>query len=97
MMVMEQLDDLPVLMFVTFYQKLAGAGPNRFVSQGVAVTAIDKRTGKMLYDQGELMNGQPFYSYTIDLRSGKIEMITYNLKMIVDLKGSAAVAESAKK
>ncbi|HEV3257311.1 MAG TPA: PQQ-binding-like beta-propeller repeat protein, partial [Gemmataceae bacterium] len=94
MMLLEQINDLPVLMFVTFYQKLAGNGPNRWVSQGLAVTALDKRTGKMLYDQSELTNGQQFYSYNTDLHDGKIEMITFNMKMVVELKGAPAVAES---
>jgi hypothetical protein len=49
--------------------------------QGIAVKVADKRSGKLLYDQPRLENGQQFYALNTDLREGKIELVSFNLKV----------------
>src|SRR5205807_358486 len=81
MIVLEQFQDLPmVLMTARYQQAAAGAGPARGQVHGAAVRVIDKRTGKLLYDHDEAGLGQ-FYALHADLRAGKIEFISPNLKV----------------
>jgi hypothetical protein len=97
MLVLEQFSDLPTLLFTSRYQKLMGAGVNRWAVNGVSVKAIDKRTGKMKYDQPELNNNnaQQFHAFKVDLRSGNVELTSYNFRVLFTLEHGPVTADAA--
>jgi len=96
MLVLDSFAELPMLVFTSRYNKLLGNGPQRWWVNGAAVKVIDKRTGKLLDDKPELNNnnGQQFHAYNVDLKAGKVEMVSYNYKVTYFLEGSSALAEA---
>jgi outer membrane protein assembly factor BamB len=83
MLMLESWDEMPVLLFTSRYQKLMGAGVNRWAVNGVSVKVIDKHSGKMKYDQPELNNNnaQQFHAFSWDRNSGTIQLTSYNFKV----------------
>jgi outer membrane protein assembly factor BamB len=91
-LLLEQVQDLPMMLFTTTYSKL---GPNgTFERNATKVTAIDKRTGKLLYDK-EFMQPTPFQTVRTDPQAGIIDLMRGDLKISFRLDGSVAVAEPA--
>src|SRR5438046_10410281 len=72
------------------HQKATGGGPARCQIHGAAVRVIDKRTGKLLFDRDEAGLSQ-FYALHADLRAGKIDFISQNLKLTLSY-GDATVS-----
>lgn len=89
MLVLEHFADLPIMLFTA--QRWGGAGGNRFPV--TAVKSIDKRTGKLLYDPPEMVNGTQFYALNLDLRAGRIDLLGYNIRVTHYLVG-AGTAEA---
>jgi hypothetical protein len=85
MLLLEQFADLPFLVFTSRY-----VAPNKFVNgqptQVVAVRVIDKRTGKMLYDQSMSQNTQQFHTLTRDDATEAVELVAYNVKVRLTLE-----------
>jgi hypothetical protein len=83
MLLLESWDEMPVLLFTSRYQRLMGAGANRWAVNGVSIKVIDKRNGKLIYDQPELNNNnaQQFHAFNWDRSAGKMELISYNFKV----------------
>ena len=81
MLVMEHFKEMPVLLFTARYNKWANQGPIRNVVNVVATESIEKLTGKLKYFNENPVN-QQFHSVTLDLKAGKIEMASYNLKLV---------------
>jgi outer membrane protein assembly factor BamB len=94
MLVLEQLRDLPFLLLTSRYTKVAGAGPNRWATPSAALSVVDKRTGKLVKDERDLSNAQQFHTLRIDLREGKIELVSFNLKVTIALRNGVATAEA---
>jgi hypothetical protein len=90
MLVLDQFQDLPFVLFTSRYQKLNQNGNIRNVIQVVAVKSIEKRTGKMLYDNDNIPNGPNFHALTVDAKAGKIEFVGYQLKLIHELNSDGA-------
>jgi hypothetical protein len=90
MLVLDQFDNLPVLLFTSRFQKWIMNGPARHVTNVVSVASVDKRTGKRLYDNENIPNGMNFHALTIDPRAGRIEFIGYQMKIVHQVSDSAA-------
>ncbi len=73
MIVLEQFEQLPILLFTARYSELMNGGANRWVS---LTQSIDKRTGKMVFDPGARQsNSAPqFTGFSLDLQNGTINM-----------------------
>jgi outer membrane protein assembly factor BamB len=80
-LLLEQVQDLPILLFAGKYHKSA----NGFDRQMDRVTSVDKRTGKLIYDH-EFTSNVQFHALKIDARKGLIELIRQDLKisMLID-------------
>ena len=76
MMLLEEMRDLPVLLFTTQYNKSA----NGFDRRMVKVTAVDKRNGKLVYDR-EFNPVQPFHTLRIDPQAGQIDLVRGDMKI----------------
>jgi outer membrane protein assembly factor BamB len=76
MLLLEQMQDLPVLLFASQYNKSA----NGFDRGMIKVTAVDKRNGKLVYDR-EFPQGQPFHTLRIDPQAGLIELVRPDVKV----------------
>ena len=90
-LLLEQVQDLPILLFAAQYYKSA----NGFDRTMVKVTGVDKRTGKLIYDK-EFVPHVQFHALRIDPRAGLIELRRQDLK--IELRadtGQAAKAEPA--
>jgi hypothetical protein len=81
MVVLEQFQELPFLLFTARYQKGAGAGNQRFPQNGMVVKSYDKRNGKLLYDPQDIINGTQFYALTRDPREGRVDFTSYSLRV----------------
>jgi outer membrane protein assembly factor BamB len=81
MLVLEQFEDLPFLLFTSRYQKATGM--NQSSVQVINLCSVDKRTGKRLILDETLPTGtQQFHALRVDNRAGKIEFISYNLTAV---------------
>jgi outer membrane protein assembly factor BamB len=76
MLLLEQVEDLPILLFTAQYSKTAN-GLDRSM---VKVTGVDKRTGKLIYDK-EFTQSTPFHALKIDPQAGLIELVRQDLKI----------------
>ncbi|MCI0684343.1 MAG: PQQ-like beta-propeller repeat protein [Gemmataceae bacterium] len=79
MMVLEQFDLLPVILFSARYNELIGGGAqgNRWVS---ASASLHKAHGKLVYDSGSRpSNSNPYFdAFNLDLKAGTINLIGFN-------------------
>jgi tetratricopeptide (TPR) repeat protein len=92
MLLLERWADLPVLLFASQFEKTAANGnPER---QGVKVTAVDKVTGKLRFDD-ELVRNNQFQSLTANPAAGRIELVRQDLKVILQTEDAAAAPEPA--
>jgi hypothetical protein len=92
-LLLEQVQDLPLLLFTTQYSK-SGAGGG-YERQAVRVTAVDKRTGKLLYDK-EFAPGYQFQALRTDPQAGLIELVRNDLKISFRVENNqAALADAA--
>src|SRR4029077_20348514 len=71
------------LLFTSRYNKWANQGAVRNVVYVVATQSIEKQSGKLKYFN-EAINGQQqqFHTINLDLKAGKIELISWNLKLV---------------
>ena len=77
MLVVDQFDQSPVLLFTTRYNEIMPNGGNRWVS---VTQSLSKLNGKMVYDSGPKgINGASpmFAMYQMDLKSRTINLIGY--------------------
>ncbi|MCS6851901.1 MAG: PQQ-like beta-propeller repeat protein [Gemmataceae bacterium] len=83
MLIVDQFKELPIALFSVRYQELINNGPNRFGAQQVVlVKSVDKRSGKLLLNERWTNTGyQPFHALNVDVRSGIIDLISFNLKI----------------
>jgi outer membrane protein assembly factor BamB len=98
MLVMDQFQEMPIVLFTARYGQWVINGPNRMHQQVVSLAAIDKRTGKRLYDDEgnkKLLNTSQFHAVNMDVKAGKIELISQNLKITFFLNGEPAKVEGA--
>jgi outer membrane protein assembly factor BamB/tetratricopeptide (TPR) repeat protein len=70
MLLTEQIEDVPVLLFAASYNQTARG----FERSMVKVTAVDKRTGKLIYDK-EFTPHHQFHTLKIDPHAGRIELV----------------------
>ena len=82
----DQFQELPLLVFTARNQKMipgAKGAPGMWTNT-VAVAAIDKRTGKRVYDRNDMDGNstQQFTALTSDIKTGKIELATWNLQIL---------------
>jgi outer membrane protein assembly factor BamB len=90
MLIVEQFNDMPILMFTNQYNRMINAQRGQQV-QCTSVKSIDKRTGKLLWDKEYQNNGgQNYYFYWLNNnpRAGVVELVSYNLKIIHFLDGN---------
>jgi outer membrane protein assembly factor BamB len=77
-LLLEQMHDLPLLLFTSQYSKTA---PNGNMQQSeVRVTGVDKRTGKLLYDN-KFAQSTVFQALHANPVEGKIELVRQDLKI----------------
>jgi outer membrane protein assembly factor BamB len=91
-LMLEQVRDLPILLFASQYNKTATSGSAE--RMGVKVTGVDKRTGKLLYDR-ELAPHQVFHALKTDPQAGTIELIRADMKIAFRLEGRPVPASAA--
>jgi outer membrane protein assembly factor BamB len=90
MLLLEQVRDLPVLLFASQYNKSA----NGYAQSKARVTGVDKRTGKLIYDK-EFGSQWSFHTLRIDARAGLIELVRQDMTIRLRADGGqqAALAE----
>jgi hypothetical protein len=91
-LLLEQLQDLPLLLFTASYHKMGANG--NLERQGVRVTGVDKRTGKLLYDK-EFNPGLAFQTLRADPQAGVIELVRNDVKISFRLENNATRANAA--
>jgi hypothetical protein len=77
-LLLEQVQDLPVLLFTSQYNKTGTNGSP--LRNAVRVTGVDKRTGKLIYDKEFAPNLQ-FHALRADPLTGVIELFRQDLKV----------------
>jgi outer membrane protein assembly factor BamB len=86
-LLLEQVQDLPILLFTTQYNKTGVNGSME--RQAVRVTGVDKRTGKLLYDK-EFAPSNQFQSLRTDPQAGLIELVRPDLKIAFRVENNQA-------
>jgi outer membrane protein assembly factor BamB len=81
-LVMDQMADLPVLLFTTQFSKSTN---NVLVEQGVKVTGIIKSSGKLIVDKPYHTNTE-FHALLSSPSAHKIELQRQDLKLIIESK-----------
>jgi outer membrane protein assembly factor BamB len=99
MLVLDQFREVPVLLFTAMQQRpVQIGGVNRGGIQQVAVIrSVDKRTGKLLLDKEYPNRGNQFGALRADAQTGRVELISYNLKIVHGPEGDAASPDAASK
>jgi outer membrane protein assembly factor BamB len=87
MLVLDQFEDLPMVLFTANYQKWVINAAGRNVMQVSAVKSVEKRTGKLIYDNESMPNGMNFHALHVDARAGRIDFIGQFLKITYSLDG----------
>jgi outer membrane protein assembly factor BamB len=77
MLILNEVGDLPVLLFTSRYTTNNGG---RF-TQDVAVRVLAKQNGKLVYDEKLDPNSQQFHALNVDPEAGVIELVAWNLKV----------------
>jgi outer membrane protein assembly factor BamB/tetratricopeptide (TPR) repeat protein len=90
MLLLEQVEDLPVLLFASNYSKTA----NGFEMSKVKVTGVDKRTGKLIFDNEYNIHSQ-FHTLRIDPQAGLIELVRQDLKIQIRSDAAQSVRAAA--
>jgi outer membrane protein assembly factor BamB len=83
MLVLDQFQDVPVLLFTATQRRPMNVGGNvRNGIQQVAVTrSIEKRTGKLLWDKEYPNQSLQFSALQTNLQAGTIDLLGYNLTL----------------
>jgi outer membrane protein assembly factor BamB len=97
MLILDQFRELPMVLFTARYVQWING--QRQQQQVVSLLAIDKRTGKRLFqDEDErgnkrLQNTAQFHAVNLDTKAGKVELISQNLKVTFYLNGEPTKVE----
>lgn len=89
-LLLEQIQDLPILLFASQYYKSA----NGFDRTAVRVTGVDKQSGKLMYDK-EFPTNTSFHALRTDPQAGVIELVRHDLKITFRSDPSLAVKAPA--
>ena len=97
MIVLDQFDQSPVVVFTARHIEMQINGGNRWVS---LTQSLHKANGKMIYDSGPLqINGQPMFSaFQMDLKSRTINLIGFSKSVqhyVDDGKGAPQIPQGA--
>jgi outer membrane protein assembly factor BamB len=96
MVVLEHFREMPMIMFSCRVQKANQNNPRFGFMQSEVFRSIDKRTGKLLLDQDDTNNNQQLYhAMTMNLKAGRIDLMSYN-RTITHFLGNASAAERSK-
>jgi hypothetical protein len=82
MLVVNRLEDLPLLLFTARFQRLVKDGERPIVTPVVTLRALDKRTGKLILDDEGLPKGATFHTLLVDRAAGRIEFVGFQVKAI---------------
>jgi hypothetical protein len=83
MLVLDPARDLPVILLSCRYQKTPPAPNGQPGMQGMAVRIIDKRTGKLIYDNAQLEGNLQLQALYANPAAGTVEMHGPGLKISV--------------
>jgi outer membrane protein assembly factor BamB len=92
MLVMEQFNELPIMLMASRYTKTIAVGAGRSFQSCVSLRSLDKRTGKLLFDQPEMLNAAGFFALNINLQGGRIELVGNTMKLVHRLADMPASA-----
>jgi outer membrane protein assembly factor BamB len=84
MLVLDQFQDMPMLLFTAQYNKginPGGVGMRQASQHFAAVKSIDRRTGKLIFDSEYPQPHQQFYALQANLQAGTIDLASYNLRI----------------
>jgi len=83
-LLLEQLSDMPVLLFTSQFNKSSSQG--NLERQGVHITGVSKANGKLIYDNPEMVQTAAFHSLSHKPSDGRIELTRQDLKIILQAK-----------
>jgi outer membrane protein assembly factor BamB len=81
MLVLEQFDDLPLLLFTAQSARVVHIGNRLSQQPGAAVLSLDKRTGKVLFASDPRQFIPPFRALYADARTGTIDLVGDQVKI----------------
>lgn len=95
MVVLDDFAELPMVLMTSRYQQWDQFRTN--LTYVVSVKSYDKRTGKILYSGGDNTGQfQQFHTLKLDPRGRKVELVSYNRKLVHYLDGASAARDGAK-
>jgi outer membrane protein assembly factor BamB/tetratricopeptide (TPR) repeat protein len=86
-LVVDSFRELPFLLLVSRSNRMINGRFGVAVNGNTGVTVVSKHNGKLLSDEKDLPNAQQqFHTFNVNLREGKIELISFNLKVTLTLE-----------
>jgi hypothetical protein len=83
MLVLDSFDDLPFVLFSSQSTRQQQGGN---WMQTTSTRALSKKTGKIEVDESQTNpNNQPYFAYNVNLKDGKVEMVTWNMKYVLTM------------
>jgi outer membrane protein assembly factor BamB len=81
MVVLGPFEDLPFVLFASYAQKQVGGPAFRNYQVVYQTMAVDKRTGKAVYENNAMPGGGTYSDLKVDSRSGKVELVASDRKI----------------
>lgn len=83
-LILEEFNDLPLLLFGSMVHRANGN------LQTTRIEAIEKRTGRLVFDRSVPTTGGQFYAMRTDARAGRIELIRHDLAIRFQREGATS-------
>ena len=80
-LVLDYFEESPVLLMTAVQQRQAAGAPGGNPIQAFCTRSIDKKTGKVLFQNEIKNNPEPFYSLEMNNRTGAIDLISASMRL----------------
>jgi outer membrane protein assembly factor BamB len=79
----DEFAELPVLIFSSRHQRVVNNNGQVGAAQSAGAKIISKRTGKLLYDEPDLTNAQPFHAVRRSADGATTELVGTNFRIVL--------------
>jgi outer membrane protein assembly factor BamB len=83
-LILEEFEDLPILLLGSMTHRANGS------MQTTRTEAVEKRTGRLIFEKSMPVGGGQFYAMRTDPRAGKIELIRHDLVVRFQREGASS-------
>jgi outer membrane protein assembly factor BamB len=82
-MILQDWQDLPFIVFTSRYKSPQKRAINSYGGNFTMTRAVEKKNGKLIYDEVDALNGPRFYSLNVDWSKQQAELVGDSAKVII--------------